>query len=101
MKMYAICVSLLLISLSTAFAQSNGPRDQQARDWQHQFQLSSTTFTNGSQLPLSMILSPTYCIYASGWREEFTPEYLTELSPAPLVMTSSSQPPLGGEGLGF
>jgi len=69
MKMYAICVSLLLISLSTAFAQSNGQPDQ-ARDWQHQFRLSSTTFANGSQLPLSMILGPTYCIYVSGGGDE-------------------------------
>jgi hypothetical protein len=30
-----------------------------------------------------------------------TTEYLFELGPAPLVMTSSFQPPLGGEGPGF
>jgi len=70
MKMYAICVSILLISLSTAFAQSNGQPDQQASDWQHQFRLSSTTFTNGSQLPLSMVLGPTHCIYVSGGSDE-------------------------------
>jgi Raf kinase inhibitor-like YbhB/YbcL family protein len=70
MKMHAICVSLLLISLSTVVAQSNGQQDQQANDWHHQFQLSSTTFTNGSQLPLTMVLGPTYCNYVSGGSDE-------------------------------
>jgi len=70
MKMHAICVSLLLISLSTALAQSSGQPDQQTNDWHHQFQLSSTTFKNGSQLPLTMVLGPTYCNYVSGGSDE-------------------------------
>lgn len=71
MKMYAICVSVALISLSTAFAQSSGQPDQQASsDWRHEFRLSSTTFTNGSQLPLSMILGSNYCTYVSGGQDQ-------------------------------
>jgi Raf kinase inhibitor-like YbhB/YbcL family protein len=70
MKMYAICLSLALISLSTALAQSSSQPDQQANDWQHQFRLSSTTFTNGGQLPLSMILGSNYCAYVSGGSDE-------------------------------
>ena len=70
MKMYAICVSLLLMSFSTALAQSSGQPDQQTNDWDHQFQLSSTTFNNGSQLPLTMVLGPTYCNYVSGGSDE-------------------------------
>jgi Raf kinase inhibitor-like YbhB/YbcL family protein len=70
MKMYAICLSLALILVSTALAQSSGQPDQQANDWHHQFQLSSSTFKNGSQLPLTMVLGPTYCIYVSGGSDE-------------------------------
>ncbi|MGA8438601.1 MAG: YbhB/YbcL family Raf kinase inhibitor-like protein [Candidatus Sulfotelmatobacter sp.] len=71
MKMYVICVSLLLISLSTALAQSSGQTDQQENsDWQHHFQLSSTTFTNGDRLPLSMILGSNHCNYVSGGHNE-------------------------------
>ena len=71
MKMYAVCISFVLISLSTAIAQSEDLPDQQANsDWQHKFQLSSTTFTDGGQLPLTMVLGPTYCNYVSGGSDE-------------------------------
>jgi Raf kinase inhibitor-like YbhB/YbcL family protein len=67
MRMYVICVSFFLMSLSTAFAQSSGQPDQQASsDWPPPFQLSSSTFTNGGWLPLSMVLGPTNCSYVSG-----------------------------------
>ncbi|MGD0567100.1 MAG: YbhB/YbcL family Raf kinase inhibitor-like protein [Candidatus Sulfotelmatobacter sp.] len=69
MKKYVVCLTLALASLSTALAQQGSRSDQQASansDWQHQFQLSSTTFTNGGQLPLSMVLGSNNCTYVSG-----------------------------------
>lgn len=67
MKKYVVCVTLALASLSTVLAQQSSQPDQQAdSDWHHHFQLSSTTFTNGGQLPLSMILGSNNCAYVSG-----------------------------------
>ncbi|MGA9306697.1 MAG: YbhB/YbcL family Raf kinase inhibitor-like protein [Candidatus Sulfotelmatobacter sp.] len=62
MKKYVVCLTLVLVSLSTAVAQQGGANS----DWQHKFQVSSTTFTNGGDLPLSMILGSSYCSYVSG-----------------------------------
>lgn len=62
MKKYVICLALALASLSTVVAQQNGAHS----DWQHKFQVSSTTFTNGGDLPLSMVLGSNYCSYVSG-----------------------------------
>jgi len=67
MKKYAVCFVLALASLSTAPAQPNGRPDQPAdRNGQHRFQVSSTTFTDGGQLPLSMVLGSNNCQYISG-----------------------------------
>jgi Raf kinase inhibitor-like YbhB/YbcL family protein len=66
MKNYVVCLAfalaLALASLSTAVAQQGGANP----DWQNKFQVSSTTFTNGSDLPLSMILGSSNCTYVSG-----------------------------------
>jgi Raf kinase inhibitor-like YbhB/YbcL family protein len=62
MKKFVVCLTLALASLATVFAQQSGADS----DWQHKFRLSSTTFTNGSDLPLSMILGSNYCSYVSG-----------------------------------
>jgi Raf kinase inhibitor-like YbhB/YbcL family protein len=66
MKKYVVCLAfalaLALASLSTAFAQQGGANP----DWQNKFQVSSTTFTNGSELPLIMILGSNNCTYVSG-----------------------------------
>jgi Raf kinase inhibitor-like YbhB/YbcL family protein len=61
MKNYVVCLIFALASL-TAVAQQSGANS----DWQHKFQVSSTTFTNGGDLPLSMILSSNNCTYVSG-----------------------------------
>ncbi|MGA2856936.1 MAG: YbhB/YbcL family Raf kinase inhibitor-like protein [Candidatus Sulfotelmatobacter sp.] len=67
MKRYVVCFVLALASLSTAPAQPSGQPDQPAdRNGQHRFQVSSTTFTDGGQLPLSMVLGSNYCQYVSG-----------------------------------
>ncbi len=67
MKKYVVCVTLALASLSTVLAQQSSQPDQQGNsDWHHHFQLSSTTFTNGGQLPLSVILGSNNCAYVSG-----------------------------------
>jgi Raf kinase inhibitor-like YbhB/YbcL family protein len=67
MKKYVVCLTLALMSLSTVVAQQTGQTDQQSNSkWQNPFQLSSTTFTNGGQLPLSMVLGSNYCTYVSG-----------------------------------
>jgi len=62
MKTYVVCLTLALASLSTAVAQQSGANS----DWQQKFRVSSTTFTNGSDLPLSMILGSNNCTYVSG-----------------------------------
>jgi Raf kinase inhibitor-like YbhB/YbcL family protein len=61
MKKYVVCLTLALASIS-AVAQQSGANS----DWQHRFQVSSTTFINGSDLPLSMILGSNNCTYVSG-----------------------------------
>lgn len=62
-----MCVILVLACLSTALAQSSGPVNQPANsDWQYRFQLSSTTFSNGGTLPLSMVLESPQCAYVTG-----------------------------------
>jgi Raf kinase inhibitor-like YbhB/YbcL family protein len=67
MKKYVACVALVLASLSMALAQSGGERSQQANpNGGHAFRLSSTTFTNGSELPLIMILGSNNCPYVTG-----------------------------------
>jgi Raf kinase inhibitor-like YbhB/YbcL family protein len=66
MKKFVACLALALASLSTVLAQQSGADS----DWQHKFQLSSTTFTNGGNLPLSMILGSAYCTYVSGGEDQ-------------------------------
>jgi Raf kinase inhibitor-like YbhB/YbcL family protein len=65
MKKYAVCLAFalaLVLASLTAVAQQGGADS----DWQHKFQVSSTTFTNGGDLPLSMILGSNNCSYVSG-----------------------------------
>lgn len=67
MKNYLVCFAFALASLSTGLAQSASQSDQPAdSDWHHQFRVSSTTFTNGATLPLSMVLGSNNCTYVSG-----------------------------------
>jgi len=61
MKKYVVCLTFALASLTTVLAQQSGADS----DWRHKFQISSSTFTNGSELPLSMILGSN-CNYVSG-----------------------------------
>jgi Raf kinase inhibitor-like YbhB/YbcL family protein len=65
MKKYMVCIAValaLVLASLTAVAQQGGANS----DWQHKFQVSSTTFTNGGDLPLSMILGSNNCTYVSG-----------------------------------
>ncbi|MFZ0278511.1 MAG: YbhB/YbcL family Raf kinase inhibitor-like protein [Candidatus Sulfotelmatobacter sp.] len=65
MKKHVICLAFALaLALSSPIvaAQQGGANS----DWQRKFQVSSTTFTNGSDLPLSMILGSNNCTYVSG-----------------------------------
>ena len=66
MKKYVVCLTFALASLSTVFAQQAAQTDDS--DWQHKhkFQVSSTTFTNGDELPLSMVVGSSICPYVSG-----------------------------------
>jgi Raf kinase inhibitor-like YbhB/YbcL family protein len=67
MSKYVVCLALVLTSLSTALAQQSGQPDQQVdSDWHHKFRLSSAIFTNGGQLPLSMVLGSSFCSYVTG-----------------------------------
>ena len=67
MKQILVAMTLTLAFLSTAFAQTAGQPDQPTdSDEHHRFQLSSTTFTDGGQLPLSMVLGSSSCSFVSG-----------------------------------
>jgi len=66
MKKFVVCLTFALASLSTVLAQQSGADS----DWQHKFQITSTTFTNGGDLPLSMILGSNYCTYVSGGQDQ-------------------------------
>jgi Raf kinase inhibitor-like YbhB/YbcL family protein len=76
MKNFLVCMIVVLASASTVLAQTNNRPDLQNKDpqnksdWQYQFQISSTTFTNGSTLPLSMVLGSNNCPYISGGGDE-------------------------------
>jgi len=65
MKNYLLCVTLALASFSPVLAQSDRS-DQQPDVVIPHFQISSTTFTNGATLPLSMVLGSTNCSFVSG-----------------------------------
>jgi Raf kinase inhibitor-like YbhB/YbcL family protein len=74
MKKYLAYATLALASLSPVFAQQNGRRDSATSPksnlaWE-QFRLSSTTFSNGSVLPLSMVLGSNNCSFVSGGGDE-------------------------------
>lgn len=70
MKKYVVCLILALVPLSTVSAQTSGQPDQPNSEWQHRLQLSSTTFTNGGTLPLSMVLGPSNCTSVTGGGDE-------------------------------
>ncbi|MGB2603809.1 MAG: YbhB/YbcL family Raf kinase inhibitor-like protein [Candidatus Sulfotelmatobacter sp.] len=71
MKKYVVCVTLALASLSTVLAQTNSNTNQQPNsDWQHKFQVSSTTFTDDGQIPLIMVLGSNNCSFVSGGGDE-------------------------------
>jgi len=67
MKRFLVCVTLALASLASVRAQQSDQSDQPANtDWHRQFSITSTTFTNGGQLPLSTVLGSNNCTYISG-----------------------------------
>ncbi len=71
MKTHLIILTFALASVPTLFAQADRQPDQQANPhWQHQLQLSTTTFTNGEELPLIMVLGSNECTYISGGGDE-------------------------------
>ena len=60
MKKYVVCQAFALalaLASPIVVAQQGGANS----DWQHKFQVSSTTFTNGGDLPLSMVLGSNNC----------------------------------------
>ena len=71
MKTHRIVLVLALAFVSNLLAQANRQPDQPARldKWQ-QFQVSTTTFTNGEELPLIMVLGSNDCSYVSGGGDE-------------------------------
>jgi Raf kinase inhibitor-like YbhB/YbcL family protein len=69
MKRFALCASVLLALLSTALAQTSSS-DQPAEFPHHHLQLSTTTFTNGGTLPLSVVLGSNNCTFVSGGGDE-------------------------------
>jgi Raf kinase inhibitor-like YbhB/YbcL family protein len=69
MKIFTLCTILALTLTLTALAQTS-PSDQPANgEWRH-LQLSTTTFTNGGTLPLSVVLGSNNCTYVSGGLDE-------------------------------
>jgi Raf kinase inhibitor-like YbhB/YbcL family protein len=68
-KLWLVTLTLALACLPTALAQT---ADQQNtdRNWDQQFRVHSTTFENGGQLPLSMVLGSANCSYVSGGLDE-------------------------------
>ena len=75
-------VSLALALLPTLIALTNRQSDQQSNAVaQNQFQVSTTTFTNGEELPLIMVLGSNNCSYVSGGGDE-SPEASWTNAPA-------------------
>jgi Raf kinase inhibitor-like YbhB/YbcL family protein len=60
MRKYVVCMTFVLAFLSTMPAQSNG----NAQD--PNFTVSSTTFSDGGTLPLSMVLGSNSCPFVTG-----------------------------------
>ncbi len=71
MKTHLIVLTLALAFAPALFAQADRQPDPQANpDGRHQLQLSTTTFTNGEELPLIMVLGSNNCTYISGGGDE-------------------------------
>lgn len=71
MKTHLIILTLALAFVPTLFAQADRQPDQQtSTNGRHQFQVSTTTFTNGEELPLIMVLGSNNCTYISGGGDE-------------------------------
>jgi len=66
MKKYPVCAILALAFLCTALSQSHAQSDQQSSAAPLKLRLSSTTFTNGGTLPLTMVLGSNFCSFVSG-----------------------------------
>ena len=70
MKKLLIILTLALSSVALV-AQTDAPPSAQANPGsQHQLQLSTTTFTNGAELPLIMVLGSNNCTFVSGGGDE-------------------------------
>jgi Raf kinase inhibitor-like YbhB/YbcL family protein len=72
MKKYVVCLILTLAFLTLAFfatalvPTSGRPGQKTTSGLPGQFHLSSTTFGDGGQLPLSMVLGPNSCTFVTG-----------------------------------
>lgn len=67
MKNFLFGMTLALALVSAALAQTGRQPDQPAdSDEHHRLRLSSTTFPDGGQLPLSMVLGSNFCSFVSG-----------------------------------
>jgi Raf kinase inhibitor-like YbhB/YbcL family protein len=82
MKAFALYFALVLASLSTALAQQGSQTDQVADSERHHhhFRVSSTTFTDGGELPLSTVLGSSSCTFVSGGGDQ-SPELSWEHAP--------------------
>jgi Raf kinase inhibitor-like YbhB/YbcL family protein len=69
MKTLTLCMILALTLTLTALAQTSQTDQPANGEWRH-LQLSTTTFTNGGTLPLSVVLGSNNCTYVSGGLDE-------------------------------
>jgi Raf kinase inhibitor-like YbhB/YbcL family protein len=71
MKRLVLYLTLAIVFFSTVLAYTRGrPNQQVSSDLLGQFTVSSTTFTNGGVLPLSMALGSNNCTFVSGGGDE-------------------------------
>jgi Raf kinase inhibitor-like YbhB/YbcL family protein len=66
-KKYVVCATLTLVFFSTVLAHASGePVQEASSDARVGFRLSSTTFTTGDTLTLSMVLGSNNCSFDMG-----------------------------------
>jgi Raf kinase inhibitor-like YbhB/YbcL family protein len=63
----SLALAFLLSAITSMTGQANPSSDP---NFDHRFEISSTTFTNGGTLPLSVVLGSTNCTYVSGGGDE-------------------------------
>jgi hypothetical protein len=60
-----LALAFLLASMPTGFGQTASDQTSDS-DRHDRFQISSTTFTHGGQLPLSTVLGSNFCSFVAG-----------------------------------